>query len=222
MNPLIIFDCDGVLVDSERIASAVFAEHLTAAGYPYTQEKCIEEFTGLSLAACKALIEQKNNASLPVNFFVDLQRETYLRFDEVLQPVAGVVAVLDFLQENGWDCCVASSGSHEKMAVTLGKTGLQKYFDGKVFSAADVVRGKPAPDLFLFAASAMNYASYDCIVVEDSEPGIQAALTAGMKVCAFGADHKELSGAERFGSMSELPSMLISMREQIFLQRERQ
>jgi HAD superfamily hydrolase (TIGR01509 family) len=222
MNPLIIFDCDGVLVDSERIASAVFAEHLTSAGYPQTQAECMERFTGLSLSVCKVIIEQQIKASLPVDFFVELQRETYKRFSEALQPVDGVVAVLDFLRENGWDCCVASSGSHEKMAVSLAKTGLQKYFDGRVFSAVDVVHGKPAPDLFLLAAQSVGYVPEDCIVVEDSGPGVMAALAAGMRVCTFGADYKELAGAVRFGSMSELPSILTAMREQIFLHRERQ
>ncbi|HSC75843.1 MAG TPA: HAD family hydrolase [Pseudomonadales bacterium] len=220
MKPLVIFDCDGVLVDSEDIASTVFSEHLVLAGFPYTQQECLTRFTGLSLASCKGLIEQESAALLPENFFLHLQRETFARFSEELEPVPGVVDVLEFLREQRWPCCVASSGSHEKMALTLGRTGLQHYFADRIFSASEVQRGKPAPDLFLHAARVQDYQPACCIVIEDSRHGVEAALAAGMHVCAFGEQHVISADTQVFTRMSELPAVMTSIHMRISQQQE--
>ncbi len=211
MKSLVIFDCDGVLVDSEIIASTVFAEHLRAAGFPYTAMRCREQFTGLSLASCRQLIEAGHGRQLPQDFFEHLQSETFARFAKSLQPVAGVVEVIEYIKRLSWEVCVASSGSHDKMALTLGKTGLQSFFAGRIFSASDVQRGKPAPDLFLHAAASLGFAPEDCIVIEDALPGVEAALAAGMRVCAFGTVPDGYPDAQVFTAMSELPSVLASM-----------
>lgn len=221
MKSLVIFDCDGVLVDSETIASSVFAKHLTQAGFPHTAEECLVRFTGLSLDSCRVLIESEFRALLPEGFFLRLQRETFARFSEELQPVPGVVDVLEFLRDQQWPCCVASSGSHEKMAMTLEKTGLRKYFGDRVFSANDVLHGKPAPDLFLHAALSQGCQPARCIVIEDSVPGVVAGLAAGMQVCAYGEKHVISSDAQVFTCMSELPAMLESMHDRIFHRQER-
>ena len=207
---LIIFDCDGVLVDSEVIASAVLAKHLTLAGHPHTSQECMRRFTGLSLDSCRVLIEAESKFSLSEEFFLQVQRETFSRFSEDLQPVADIVDVLEFLREQQWSCCVASSGSHEKMALTLKKTGLQKYFGDRIFSASDVQHGKPAPDLFLHAAQSLGYLPEHCIVIEDSKPGVMAAIAAGMQVCAFGSQHEASADTQIFTRMAELPAILTS------------
>jgi len=217
---LIIFDCDGVLVDSEVIASAVLAKHLTLAGYPYTPQECMVRFTGLSLDSCRVLIEKEAKKTLSKEFFQQVQNETFSRFAEDLQPVAGIIDVLEFLQEQQWSCCVASSGSHEKMALTLKKTGLQKYFGERIFSASDVQHGKPAPDLFLHAAHSVSYLPEHCVVVEDSKPGVMAARAAGMQVCAFGSQHEAAADTQIFTRMAELPAILVSIQKHFFQQRE--
>lgn len=223
MKPLIIFDCDGVLVDSESIASAVFSEHLAQAGISLTPQQCFERFTGLSLDSCKALIEMESAVPLPEDFFLQLQKNTLARFSNELEPVYRVMEVLDFLLEQHWPFCVASSGSYEKMETTLTKTGLQKYFTNRIFSASDVQRGKPAPDLFLHAARIQGYHPARCIVIEDSAPGVLAALAAGMQVCVFGELHEEQhavsADAQRFTCMSELPTILASIDAGLFTSR---
>lgn len=212
-NPLVIFDCDGVLVDSEPIASSVFAEHLLNIGLDYSAADCRQLFTGLSLSSCERHITDTHGIVLPGNFFARMQEETYARFAQSLQPVDGVCAVLDFLDEAGWRYCVASSGSHEKMRMTLSHTGLLPRLANRLYSASEVAQGKPAPDLFLHAARAESYAAVDCIVIEDSAPGMQAALAAGMRVCAFG--DSALTGQTKatvaFTDMSELPAILSAM-----------
>lgn len=205
---LIIFDCDGVLVDSEVIASAVLAKHLTLAGCPHTSQECMERFTGLSLDSCRVLIEEEAKKTLSEDFFLQVQRETFSRFLEELQPVVGIIDVLDFVSEQQWSCCVASSGSHEKMALTLKKTGLYKYFSDRIFSASDVQRGKPAPDLFLHAAQSSGYLPEHCVVIEDSKPGVMAAIAAGMQVCALGNRHEASADTHIFTRMAELPAIL--------------
>ncbi|HQQ62572.1 MAG TPA: HAD-IA family hydrolase [Pseudomonadales bacterium] len=212
-NPLVIFDCDGVLMDSEAIASAVFAEHLANVGLDYSAADCRQHFTGLSLSSCERHIADAHGIVLPEDFFSRLQAETYARFSQSLAPVPGAREVLDFLDDAGWRYCVASSGSHEKMQVTLSHTGLLPRLVNRLYSASEVARGKPAPDLFLHAAQAERYAPVDCIVIEDSAPGMQAALAAGMRVCAFVP--RELAGQMKdtvaFTDMSELPAILVAM-----------
>ena len=209
---LIIFDCDGVLVDSETLASEAFAEQLQMAKFDYSISDCQKRFTGLSLSTCQTMIENESERRLPAGFFELLQSRTFKYFADKLQAVAGITEVLTFLQENGIASCVASSGDHSKMQFTLGHTALLSYFDNRLFSASDVAQGKPAPDLFLHAAQQMGYQPSRCIVIEDALPGIIAARAAGMISCGYGASVAG-SGTVSFTHMAKLPEILCSFFE---------
>src|SRR4051794_40625003 len=146
---LVIFDCDGVLVDSEPLSNRILAERLTAIGLPTTTEQSLADYMGRSWASCAALIEHRLGRPLPAGFADGYHEELFTALRGELRPVAGVEAVLAAL---GTPACVASSGSHEKIRTSLGTTGLLERFDGRIFSASDVEHGKPAPDLFLHAS----------------------------------------------------------------------
>jgi HAD superfamily hydrolase (TIGR01509 family) len=213
MRPdLVIFDCDGVLVDSEPIANRVLAEHLSRAGLPTTYEESIDRYVGLSLPKVLALIDEALGRPLPDDFLHTLQSDTFAAFQRELKPVDGVVAALDALS---CPTCVASSGAHDKMRLTLGLTGLRDRFDGRVFSSTEVARGKPFPDLFLHAASRMGADPAACVVVEDSAFGVQAARAAGMAVLGYvgGATARPLAphGAVEFRDMRELPALIAAL-----------
>jgi HAD superfamily hydrolase (TIGR01509 family) len=205
---LVIFDCDGVLVDSEPVANRVFADALHELGLDMTFEDVCREFTGLSMSRCVTLIEKRMGRPLPPGFVDDVQRRTFDEFRRDLQPVAGVVEALDRID---LPACVASSGELEKMRLTLGITGLLPRFEGKLYSAEQVARGKPAPDLFLFAARQMGLPPGGCAVVEDSVPGVLAARTAGMRALGYAGagedDRLRDAGAEVFRDMAQLPGM---------------
>ncbi len=216
-TPLIIFDCDGVLVDSEAIASRVFAEQLYKAGFDYSTDECRLQFTGLSLDSCRQQIEALHSRALPENFFAQLQSATFARFAQQLRAVDGINNVLDFLDTAGWNYCVASSGSYDKMRFTLGLTHLLPRVEDRLFSASDVLQGKPAPDLFLHAARQCGYRAQHCIVIEDAAPGILAAQRAGMLVCAYGEQHTGIAqtpSTVAFTDMSELPAILTRLYRQ--------
>lgn len=209
---LIIFDCDGVLVDSETIANAVMADEITALGWAVTTDYCLQHFKGSHLDSVMATIEEKTGRSLPENWLRDLRARTDVVFRKDLRPVPGIHDLLDLLSARSIPHCVASQGPHEKMAVTLNVTGLQSRFEGRIFSAYEVERGKPHPDLFLHAARSMGHDAARCIVVEDSPLGVQAAMAAGMRV--FGYDPAGLDprlareGAEVFAEMRALPEII--------------
>ena len=209
---LVIFDCDGVLVDSEAIACSILARHVTEQGWSMTPEQSRQHFQGLSMSRCVELIEQRLGRALPSDFLTQFEQETFACFRKELQPVIGIESVLQYLQETSQNICVASSGSHEKMAVTLGKTNLKRYFGEHVFSAAQVAHGKPAPDLFLFAAQQFSVAPSDCWVVEDSLPGVQAGLAAGMQVIGYcpsvGDPGLLASSVHCIAEMSELTQLI--------------
>lgn len=178
----IIFDCDGVLVDSERLSIAVDQQVLSEVGWDLTLDEIVERFVGRSHEQFIEDVQQHLGHAVPNGW--DEQntlryRETY-RAD--LRAVPGIEAALDSIH---LPSCVASSGSHDKMRFTLGLTGLWARFEGHIFSASEVARGKPAPDLFLHAARSMGWAPRKCVVVEDSPFGVQAALDAGMGVVAY-------------------------------------
>ncbi|HEV8676845.1 MAG TPA: HAD hydrolase-like protein, partial [Methylomirabilota bacterium] len=143
---LVIFDNDGVLVDSEPVANAVLARLLTEYGFPCTADECIAEFMGRSVPQVRALVEERLGRPLPEGLEARYGEELYPSFQSWLQPVPGV---LEALRTIDLPVCVASSGTHERIRLTLGCTGLWERFGGRVFSAQDVARGKPAPDLFL-------------------------------------------------------------------------
>lgn len=188
---LLIFDCDGVLVDSEPIAVRVDVQVIRSLGREITEQEVIEQFVGLSNASMWKLVSDRLGVALPPDWDVqydDLYREA---FKKDLRPIEGILEALDVLTI---PTCVASSGSHEKMQFTLRLTGLYSRFEGRIFSASDVKHDKPAPDLFLHAAQKMGVAPEDCLVVEDSPYGIEAARRAGMRAIGYAGG---LTSAER-------------------------
>ena len=209
---LIVFDCDGVLVDSEPIANRVMAEAITALGWPVTTADCVARFKGHHFDTVIAVIEERLGRPVPADWLSDVRVATNAAFERELEPVPGVVAVLDAVAARGTATCVASQGPPEKMAVSLGVTGLRERFEGRIFSAYQVERGKPHPDLFLLAARTMGVAPAACVVIEDSLLGVTAATAAGMGVLGFApeGDGAELAaaGAVLFRDMAELPGLL--------------
>jgi len=209
MTHSVIFDCDGVLVDTELISNRVLAGLLTEAGLPTTFEDCMREYRGRGMASVLALAVERLGAPLPADLADRYYAEVEAVFARELQPVPGVVAALDRI---ALPSCVASSGPHHKMAVTLRSTGLWERFEGRIFSASEVAAGKPAPDLFLHAARRMGFDPAATAVVEDSLPGIEAARVAGMRALAFArhtdADVLAAAGGEPFHDMAELPRLL--------------
>jgi HAD superfamily hydrolase (TIGR01509 family) len=184
---LIIFDCDGVLVDSEVIACRVDADTLTRHGYPITADQVLDRFLGRSMRQVNLEIEAELGRSLPDDFSTQRLEELYRSFAAELEAVPHIHATLDTIAQ---PVCVASSGTHERMRISLGRAGLYDRFAPHIFSATQVRNGKPAPDLFLFAAEQMAMSPKQCLVIEDSAPGIAAALAAGMTVLGFhGGSH---------------------------------
>lgn len=213
---LVIFDCDGVLVDSERLIVKVEAQICQERGWGLTEDDVIREFVGLSDAAMRARLSELIGEELPPGWdaeYTDRYREALARD---LEAVPGVAEAIDAIERAGVSTCVASSGSHEKMALTLGKTGLLDRFAGRIYSATDpeVVAGKPAPDLFLHAAERMGADPARCAVVEDSPYGLTAALAAGMLPFGFAGsvlprERLAVDGVTMFDSMVELPPLVI-------------
>jgi HAD superfamily hydrolase (TIGR01509 family) len=207
---LVIFDCDGVLVDSERIAVAIDAFVLSQLGWDLTQEEIIERFVGRSDEYIVSEIEAHLGRQLAPDWeepFAHLYKEA---FEAELRPVDGVLEALDQITI---PTCVASSGSHEKMRHTLGLVGLYERFADRMFSASDVTRGKPAPDLFLYAAERMDVRPSRCAVVEDSRHGVEAARSAGMRAFGYAggltrAEALAGPGTVVFDDMRQLPALL--------------
>ncbi|MEQ9555525.1 MAG: HAD family hydrolase [Rhodospirillales bacterium] len=213
---LLIFDCDGVLVDSEMIASRVLAAHLSAHGYPITAKQCRERFTGKWMTDVVGMVRDAG-VDLPEDFIQTLKEKDQDAFKRELKPMPGV---LDMVRDLRHDRCVASSGPIVKMETTLGISGLLPFFKPHLFSASMVKRGKPEPDLFLHAANAMGRAPADCLVIEDSTAGVTAARRAGMRVLGFagGSHAREAQGYEKtlmaagaetvFDDMMRLPDLI--------------
>tara|TARA_R110000868_G_scaffold21214_2_gene88385 strand:+ start:3240 stop:3893 length:654 start_codon:yes stop_codon:yes gene_type:complete len=213
---LLIFDCDGVLVDSEMIASRVLAAHLSAHGYPITAKQCRERFTGKWMTDVVGMVRDAG-VDLPEDFIQTLKEKDQDAFKRELKPMPGV---LDMVQGLRHDRCVASSGPIVKIETTLGISGLLPFFKPHLFSASMVKRGKPEPDLFLHAANAMGRAPADCLVIEDSTAGVTAARRAGMRVLGFagGSHAREVQGYEKtlmaagaetvFDDMMRLPDLI--------------
>jgi len=206
---LVIFDCDGVLVDSEPVANRVFARALEEIGLHMPFAEVCERFVGLPMSRCIEIVERQLGRPVPGDFVSRLQERTFERFRAGLEAVRGVSDALDRIDA---PVCVASSGEMEKMNLTLGLTGLLPRFAGRMFSASEVSRGKPHPDLFLHAAATLGAAPECCAVVEDSLPGVQAARAARMTVFGYAGrdagERLEAAGATLFRSMAELPRLL--------------
>jgi len=207
---LVIFDCDGVLVDSEPISNRVFCEMLNDLGVNVTLEYMFEHFVGLSMPQCVELITAMRGAPPPPGFLEVLRERTEHALRAEVTPVPGISAVLEAIDV---PFCVASSGAHAKIRLTLGATGLLDRFTDRIFSVADVAAPKPAPDLFLHAAQRMGADPSRCVVVEDTPTGVRAGVAAGMRVFGFcrhtPAARLQRAGAhDVFADMQVFPALL--------------
>lgn len=210
MLELVILDCDGVLVDSEPLSNHALAEALTAIGLPCTAEDCVRDFLGRSIASVHDEVARRLGRPAPDGFEADFRARAQAAFSRALEPVPGVAAALDRIAT---PTCVASSGPHAKIRFTLGHTRLLERFEGRIFSATEVARGKPAPDLFLHAAERMGADPARCAVVEDSPVGVAAAQAARMRALGFAGrtPASALAGARTFADMAELPELLAEL-----------
>jgi HAD superfamily hydrolase (TIGR01509 family) len=210
---LIIFDCDGVLVDSEIIAHALLAQMMTDLGHPMTTAEAVQKFAGRSLVDTLSLIEATLGRSIPDDLGQCYGRLLLERLRRDLKPIPGVKAAIAALP---YPRCVASSSSLERIRLSLQATGLASLFGANIFSVTQVAHGKPAPDLYLFASRRMGIVPEHCVVIEDSALGITAGRLAGMKVIGFtGAAHATPEATQHLAaagawcvisSMADLPA----------------
>jgi HAD superfamily hydrolase (TIGR01509 family) len=210
---LVIFDCDGVLVDSEVVSNGVLAEMLTADGLPTTVTQARRDFQGLLLSEVGERVQEKLGRPLAQDWIAQFERLRGERFRRELQPVPGAAEVVECVSAGGLGVCVASQGKLEKTRLSLELTGLRPLFaDRALFSAYTVARGKPHPDLFLHAAAEMGAEPSRCVVVEDTPSGVIGAVAAGMRVFGYAADSDEQAlreaGAEVLQALEELPRLL--------------
>jgi HAD superfamily hydrolase (TIGR01509 family) len=210
---LVIFDCDGVLVDSEVISNEVLARALTAEGLPTTLAQARHQYQGLLLSQVVQRAQQSLGRDLAGDWVERFERDRAEAFHRELRPVAGAAGTVQRMKDAGIPVCVASQGSLEKTRLTLGLTELRSLFPaGALFSGQLVPRGKPHPDLFLHAAASMGAKPSRCTVVEDTVSGITAAVAAGMRAFGFAADSDETAlrnaGAEILHDLSHLPDVL--------------
>jgi phosphoglycolate phosphatase len=187
---LVIFDCDGVLVDSEIIVNRVFAETLTEAGFAITYEEVSQKFVGLSFASCLEMIEQIFGRPVPTEWLALSKEREIAALKQELQATEGIA---DVLKELTLPKCVASNSSPRHIDLVLDLTGLLDHFDGKLYSCHHVDRPKPFPDVYLHAASLMGYAPESCVVIEDSVAGVKAGYAAGMRVLGYAPSDRHSS-----------------------------
>jgi HAD superfamily hydrolase (TIGR01509 family) len=212
---LVIFDCDGVLVDSEVISCRAHAETLTRHGYPITEDDVLHRFLGVSDREARQTIEREIGRKLPDDFEAQVKQATLKFYAGDLKAISGVASAIAAIS---LPKCVASSGTPEKIRHGLECAGLYEQFSPHIFSATQVKRGKPAPDLFLYAAKEMRAAPERCLVIEDSVPGVTGAVAAGMIVLGFhGGSHCQPGHADKlraagaavvFDDMQELPDLV--------------
>lgn len=210
---LVIFDCDGVLVDSEAISNGVLARLLAEEGVHLTLAQARREFQGLLLEEIVARTRERFGVRLPARFLDRFQAERAEEFRRRLRPVPGASELIERVQAASIPVCVASQGRLEKTRMTLRLTGLDRLIPGDaVFSAHSVGRGKPHPDLFLHAAARMGARPARCAVVEDTPSGVRAGIAARMRVLGFSADTDadalQRAGAEVFESLDQVPELL--------------
>lgn len=205
----VIFDCDGVLVDSEIIGNEILISMAKAYGLEMTIDQAMANFHGKSLKNCFQQIEEKINRKLPDNFEAEFRKQSFKAFRNELKAVKGVV---DFINSLSVSYCVASSGPPEKITQNLTTTGLIDKFQNKIFSSYHINSWKPEPEIFLYAAREMGFSVEECIVIEDSVPGVIAAVKGGFKVYGYtnenNAKAMEKEGAIVFRSYVELAEML--------------
>ncbi len=207
---LVIFDCDGVLVDSESIAARTLSRLLTRLGWAITAPEVTERFKGKSLADTVRLVEEHLGPSLPATWLYDLAMFTALDFAKDLRPIPGVRELLLNLQSQSRPFCLASQSTPERIELSLRLADLFSFFPNRFFSATQVERGKPFPDLYLLAAQVMKTRPADCLVIEDSPTGVVAGVNAGMTVWGYAgpgggnAEALAAAGAKVFTSMHDL------------------
>jgi HAD superfamily hydrolase (TIGR01509 family) len=204
----IIFDCDGTLVDSERLGNQVLVDCAAEVGVTLTLEDALAQFVGGKMADAVTYIERLAGRPLPSDFTARARIRMAEAFAAHLEPVPGVEPLLRRLHV---PYCVASSGPRDKIELSLGITGLLPYFHGRIFSAYDVRSWKPEPGLFLHAAEVLGVAPERCAVVEDSVLGVRAGVAAGMTVFGYapqGAHRLAECGAQPFSAMESLFSLL--------------
>ena len=212
---LIIFDCDGVPVDSEVISCRAHAEILTRHGYPITADEVLNRFLGVSDREARLMIENEISRKLPNDFESQVKQATLQFYADDLRAISYVSEAIAAI---GLPKCVASSGTPEKIRHGLTCAGLYDQLAPHIFSASEVKRGKPAPDLFLFAAEQMQAAPAQCLVIEDSIPGVTGAVAAGMTVLGFhGGSHcppghgdtlRAAGAIMTFEDMRQLPDLI--------------
>jgi HAD superfamily hydrolase (TIGR01509 family) len=208
---LVIFDCDGVLVDSEPIANRVLAEQLHKIGLALPVSEVMRRFVGKTREQCLALAAELRGSELPRRFGAEWDVALFDALRKEVKPVAGIP---ELLRDLAIPYCVASNGMPDRVRVTLDSAGLLRYFEGRIFTSSEVANPKPAPDLFLHAAASMQAAPAACVVIEDTSTGVMAARAAGMRVFGYiggsasDAAALERNGAVVFDDMSRLPGLL--------------
>ncbi len=209
---LVIFDCDGVLVDSEPVTNRLVAEELSRLGWSMTTEECQIRFLGMNLSAMVPVIEAKLGRPLPVRWTDDLAERLVIVLGEEVELIPGAAAALAETTRLGLPWRIASNSSHAELCAKFGRNGLGRLVAGRLHSHHDVPRGKPAPDLFLAAAAAEGVAPEGCLVIEDSVPGVRAAMAAGMTCLGFCPDDDGArllaEGAAPFHALHDLPALL--------------
>ena len=210
---LVIFDCDGVLVDSEAIGNRFISEALTLAGIPISAEGALSKFLGGKLTQIKEDAEKQLGFSLPANWVDEIYKKQFSEFRKNLKSISGIEDVLDVLERINTPICVGSNGPLNKMEVSLGVTKLKDRFLGRIFSADQVANPKPAPDLYLYCADQMGVRPQHCLVIEDSPRGASAGVAAGMSVFGYtgGGDNsalKKVGCTKTFDTMQEIAAFL--------------
>ncbi len=208
---LVIFDCDGVLVDTEMLFNQALVDDLNKRGLSLTLEECMALFVGGTISGVKAEVE-KLGAVLPNTWVEDFYQKVYKVLGERTEPIAGIQQTLDAIERAGVPYCVASNGRIQKMEITLGRTGMLERFRNVMFSAQAMGTAKPAPDLFLAAAADFGVSPDECVVIEDSLTGVLAAKRARMKCYGYaphgGGDALAAQQAILFEDMAHLPVLL--------------
>ena len=209
---LVIFDCDGVLVDSEPVNNRALGLLLSSYGLRLQPDELRTHFRGTANSRLQDIAMAHWGVALPANFSDVLEDAERVALEEGLRAVPGVADVVRLVSASGVATCVASNGSPEAIEQRLKLTGLYPLFAGRLFSAAEVARSKPYPDVFLHAAETLGFPPSECVVIEDSEPGIQAGRAAGMRVLAYAAGPDtaaaDSAGVELFTDMALLPALL--------------
>ena len=208
---LVIFDCDGVVVDSEPLTLQLIRDDLAARGLPLDLSKVTDLFVGGTIAGAGAQARAMG-ADISADWADLIYDKVFAALARSVEPIPGIGAVLDRLDRQGIPYAIGSNGPHRKMEITLARCGMSARFAGRTYSREDVAAPKPAPDVYLLAASQAGVAPQDCVVIEDSATGAQAAVAAGMAVFGFAREtpRTKVEGLTEllFDDMAQLPALL--------------